>query len=460
MNNSNLNNANSDRAEPTKPVKINREQSYYQAEKDILSFLAESKEVSWAVQMVLLKILEVTNFPAGAIRLIRGDDYSFRINDELKDAFLYNKINSFSDKGFYVKVMQTNRVCRCILEVRSALPGSGIHKSPLGSIYTGCLSETRHNSVYTGETEQDKAAYCCQCLTANQGLESMAIIPLISGKERIGILYLLSTVPDACTRDFVLSIENLVKPFGYTVKHLQERVAAEQKLILSNKRINALSVKLLQAYELERARVARELHDEVGQALTAVKIDLQLLNNKLTGDDNIIIKDKLEKSISLLNDTVINIRRQIVALRPPPLDEFGLTEILPDMTGDFQQRTGITTKLILKKDGFTNRLPEIVELALYRCLQEALTNITRHSMAGYVYISIQKTAADIIRLTIEDDGIGFNAQSIDKNSGQVGIKGMRERIQLLNGKIRITSSPGKGTKISITVPVKHKGGTQ
>lgn len=227
-------------------------------------------------------------------------------------------------------------------------------------------------------------------------------------------------------------------------------IANEQELKKSHARIEALSSRILSAMEEERARLARELHDELGQALTAVKLDLQLVDEEYAADRG--RKNCLKESIDLVDYTISLVRRQSVSLRPPALDHMGLIPAIEEMIGGFENRTGICADLI--SNGFSERFSRPVEIALYRCIQESLTNIARHARAETVTIRFNKENG-ILDISVTDDGIGFEPEKMEISAEHIGLTGMKERVKLLFGHFEIDSAPGEGTTIMIKIPWKE-----
>ena len=204
--------------------------------------------------------------------------------------------------------------------------------------------------------------------------------------------------------------------------------------------------RVVRAQEDERRRLARELHDETGQALTSILLGLKSLEDL----DDVAA---LGQGVAALRERVVatlqDVRRLAVELRPAALDDFGLEAALERLTAGFAEQTGLKVELESRLQD--DRLPEEVETVLYRIVQEALTNIVKHAQASRVSIVItQKPGA--VGAVIEDDGRGFDPdQSVD---GGIGLIGMRERVALLDGSMTIEAAPGKGTTLVIEVPVR------
>jgi signal transduction histidine kinase len=202
--------------------------------------------------------------------------------------------------------------------------------------------------------------------------------------------------------------------------------------------------RVVSAQELERRRLARELHDETGQALTSILLGLKSLED--AGDD-----DDLAESTSRLRELVVttlqDVRRLAVELRPKALDDFGLVPALERLVETFREQTGIEVDLEPRLGD--DRLPPEVETALYRITQEALTNVVKHAHANRVSIVLTRRGGSVSAV-IEDDGRGFAEEQGSENG--LGLLGMRERVALVDGRLSVESSPGAGTTLSIEVP--------
>jgi signal transduction histidine kinase len=228
-----------------------------------------------------------------------------------------------------------------------------------------------------------------------------------------------------------------------------KREGAEYKLQSSYERIRSLSRKVLRAYEEERVRLARELHDELGMALTTMKLNLQLLNKDLSGK-GLVDEERLASMIEFVNDTLTVIRNKAISMRPPSLDDLGLIAVINNMVNELSRHTSI--KAELNTTGTYITFPVEVETALYRCIQETLTNAARHSCAGKVVVKLDFNNDEVL-VRVTDDGIGFDMDSGGVAAGRLGLMGIKERVALLDGDIEINSSLGDGTEIFITIPL-------
>ena len=241
------------------------------------------------------------------------------------------------------------------------------------------------------------------------------------------------------------------KPIMYTAwRDIRERKRAEEALRESEDRLRALAACLQAVREKERARVAREIHDELGQALACMKIDLWEIKQDSSSDrvDKDAVLLKIEGLLRFIDATVDTVRRIASDLRPAILDDLGLVPAIEWQLSDFQRRTGMICEfrkprsLVIDKD---------CSGVLFRVFQESLTNIVRHSEAKKVEITLRKTKAELV-LAIRDNGKGIPESEVS-NRASLGILGMRERVLPFDGHIQISGKPGKGTRVTVRIPL-------
>ncbi|HEY6502930.1 MAG TPA: PAS domain S-box protein [Chitinophagaceae bacterium] len=226
-----------------------------------------------------------------------------------------------------------------------------------------------------------------------------------------------------------------------------ERHAAEEKLKESYDSIRKLTEHLQQVREEERTHIAREIHDELGQQLTVLKMDIAWLNKKIeTGDQQ--VKEKIKDLFSMIDTTVKTVRRIAAELRPSLLDDLGLIPAMEWHLEEFEKRSGIRTGF--SKPQTNHQLSDDVKIGLFRIFQESLTNVARHSKAREVNVSLEENDKKVI-LTIADDGLGFSQENESKRT--LGILGMKERTLMLGGEYTITGIRGKGTTVFVSVPL-------
>ncbi len=243
-----------------------------------------------------------------------------------------------------------------------------------------------------------------------------------------------------------------IKMFG-TGQDITERRQAEELLKSSNEKLRALSASIRSAREEEGTRIAREIHDELGSALTSLKWEMEWLDKIFMEAENQPQSQALREKIASmmkLTDTVINTVRRIASeLRPSILDDLGLAEAIEWQAQQFQAQTGIVCRCDCSLEGVD--LHQDKATSVFRIFQEALTNVLRHAQATQVDIAIKKEGGELI-LTISDNGRGITE---DEKSGQhsLGLLGMRERAYLIGGKINISGIEGHGTSIVVRVPI-------
>jgi signal transduction histidine kinase len=201
----------------------------------------------------------------------------------------------------------------------------------------------------------------------------------------------------------------------------------------------------VEAQELERARLARELHDETGQALTSILLGLKPLEQMADSDE---ARAAVASVRALVASTLQDVRRLAVELRPSALDDFGLVPAVERLTDTFREQSGL--RVDLEAQLGEERLPSEAETTLYRVIQEGLTNIVKHANAGRVSILLQRKSGGVVAV-VEDDGSGFDPASTRDDA--LGLAGMRERVALAGGRLQIESASGSGTTLVAEVPV-------
>ena len=211
-----------------------------------------------------------------------------------------------------------------------------------------------------------------------------------------------------------------------------------------------LSARVLEAREEEKTLIARELHDELGQLLTALKMDLAWMRERLPSARSELTA-KAQQMNAMLDQTVASVRRISANLRPLMLDDLGLADAAQWLVEDFGRRSGIECRLDIDSSTELETLERPAATAVYRALQESLTNIARHSGAKRARVALSLKDGQL-ELDIEDDGRGITADEATK-SRSLGLKGMRERISYLGGSLAVEGTPGQGTRVRIRLPV-------
>jgi two-component system sensor histidine kinase UhpB len=231
-------------------------------------------------------------------------------------------------------------------------------------------------------------------------------------------------------------------------RDITDRKQAEEKLSKSSKLLRELATHIQTVREEERTMIAREIHDELGQVLTVMKIQLSLLGNKLN-PEQIALKEKIEILTKLIDQSVESVQKISAKLRPTILDELGLNAAIEWQTEEFEKLTNIKCSLLLPKDDL--KLTSNKSTAIFRIFQEALTNIARHSEADKVTISLI-TNQNNLNLEITDNGKGISTEQI-KDLKSLGIHGMEERALIFGGQVTLDGFSGKGTKVKVEIPI-------
>jgi signal transduction histidine kinase len=302
-------------------------------------------------------------------------------------------------------------------------------------------------------------------------LEMVTIHGEALGKVLFGALKPEESVRVVKAAEF--SVESL-SPFEMTYRAFQE----------ANVKLRLLSEHLQSVREEERTQIARDIHDELGQALTCLKMDVSWLSSKLSTDHFVPLSppaqsqntarrsrskqrngsksktqesllDKTKTMLKFIDGTIQTVRRLSTGLRPPVLDDLGLSAAIEWQAQEFKARTGIRCKLTLPSNDIT--LDQKRTTAIFRIFQETLTNVARHSNATQVGISLSKESGKV-SLNVKDNGKGITETEIS-NTMSLGLVGMKERALLLGGEVYITGVHRKGTTVTVRIPIAEVGGT-
>ena len=236
------------------------------------------------------------------------------------------------------------------------------------------------------------------------------------------------------------------KQYYVIARDITELVQAEQ-------RMRELTRQLITAQESERKHIAQELHDELGQALTAISLDLGRIEQALPPDTGPSLKKMVKEARTLTDEVDERVSELALELRPSLLDDLGLAPTLEWYVDQYSQRLGVAVAMEIK--GLEKRLPPEMETGLYRIIQEALTNVARHAQAHSISLHLERSSG-MVTVNIADDGRGFDfekAQGSAGSTGGVGLLGMKERASALGGRFEVHSKPGQGTRIHVEIPL-------
>jgi signal transduction histidine kinase len=234
--------------------------------------------------------------------------------------------------------------------------------------------------------------------------------------------------------------------FLYILKIERQNKRRYEQIVEARVELERLSARLVAAQEEERRSISRELHDEIGQTLSAVLVDAANLANRIPAEDA-VARRYLESIRTHADASVNSIRNIALLLRPSMLDDLGLIPALEWQAREVSRRSGIKVKVT--DENVPESLPDAVRTCVYRIVQEALHNIASHSGAKNANITVRHEQDSIV-LSVEDDGAGFDP----KRTRGLGLVGMEERVKQLGGRMDMQSSPGKGTRLRVTLPLK------
>jgi PAS domain S-box-containing protein len=234
-------------------------------------------------------------------------------------------------------------------------------------------------------------------------------------------------------------------------QEIAERSMIEEKLKGSQERLRHLGTHLRKVREQERASLSRELHDELGQVLAGIKMDVAWIGRK-TPKEHTVIVERAHAVLTLIDHAIVSVQRISMALRPPALDDFGLQEALELAAEEFGKRTKVVWEILSKPQKIL--LKKEIATEAFRIFQEALTNIGRHALAQKVTVSLHH-AGNRFSMEVRDDGRGITEKEM-RDPKSIGLTGMRERAYAMGGTLTITGSPGKGTTITVSVPLKER----
>jgi signal transduction histidine kinase len=233
---------------------------------------------------------------------------------------------------------------------------------------------------------------------------------------------------------------------------ITERKKAETELTNSRQQLRNLSEHLQSVREEERTHIAREIHDELGQVLTSLKIDVSMVAGKLPADNKFLL-EKTELMMKRIDETIQTVKKICSELRPTILDHFGLQAAIEWQAEDFQKRTGIKCEVSFHPEDIVP--DKNISIVIFRIFQEALTNIMRHAGATEVKASL-KAEDSMVTLEVKDNGKGITEKEIARPSS-FGLLGIRERVNFLGGGVTISGIRNRGTTIEVNLPFRRKG---
>jgi signal transduction histidine kinase len=367
-----------------------------------------------------------------------GDTETFFAGLTRSETDLLNALNQIAHKEIFANMSEARASFRDHFQIlRELASWSSVKRKRDGADFTaGPLSRLRStgNRILRDLAEANQNARREQAMVSLAGGE--AII------RRIFVLLAAGLILALCVAGLNLT---------YARELSQESLSKVQEIARANSEMQQLSARLLSVQEEERRRLSRDLHDGIGQLLTAVRIEISRLGHEagvpLAPQD----RERLRRARALAEEAVRNTRDIALLLRPSHLDDLGLEAALHWQAEDFSRRTGISCHF--SAEGLQENLPEAWKTCVYRIVQEALHNCEKHAAPTQVHVHVSEES-ERITLEVQDDGVGFelNAQGAPLSAVGLGLLGMRERAAMLGGALRINSAPGRGVLLRVDLP--------
>jgi len=308
-----------------------------------------------------------------------------------------------------------------------------------------CMQERK--SVVLSDISVEKAKTPFERWLARRGFRSLIAVPVALGDQVLGVIFAAAVQPDAFSRDDLTFLQTVSDHVGVALANARLLQELREK-----ERVRGLLLnKVVTAQEEERKRISQELHDQIGQLLTALLIQLQLLERDLSEP---LLKDRVKVLKQLAEEISIHLHHIAWELRPPALDELGLLAALERVTEEWSKRFNIPCEFEVN-GALNGKVEPEVAIGVFRIVQESLTNIAKHAKATHARVAVWQENGELV-VTVEDNGVGFRVKDVmhhpDENK-RLGLLGMMERAAMLSGKLDIESKPGKGTKVHLRIPL-------
>ena len=267
-------------------------------------------------------------------------------------------------------------------------------------------------------------------------------VPICQGETVVGVLDIHSQEESAFDESDILIMETLADQIAVAV----ERAQLYEAQLESSKKLRKFALYEQKAREEERKLITREIHDEIGQYLTVLKLNLEGSSH---GNE-----EQLFKAQELVDQLITRVKNLALILRPSLLDDLGLVHAIQWLVENYQKQSGLKVKF-QHHDLESSRFPAELEIAAYRIIQEALTNVVRHAETERASVGLLQER-DNLRVQVWDSGIGFELEKTKQDQQTIGLISMQERVALLGGQLIVDSSPGEGTQVLAILPIKKK----
>jgi two-component system sensor histidine kinase UhpB len=293
-------------------------------------------------------------------------------------------------------------------------------------------------AVVSNDLQNDQRLFVARAKAEADGIRSIAMLPLLVADDAVGVFALYASEIGFFHEEELKLLTELGADISFAVDHIEK----EQKIAESRESLRLLSRKVRETQEVERARIARELHDSIGQSLTAIK--LRLAGAAMGGGAD---ADTLEKTLEIISSSIEEVRGMAMDMHPPQLEYLGLKAALQWQMERQVPADGPKVELNIDE---LPALDPMLQITCFRLVQEAVNNTLKHSDADKIALMIRAEAKKLY-LRVLDDGRGFDPAHA-KFSG-LGMLGMRERVELAGGTLRVRSAPGEGTELNVELPL-------
>ncbi len=393
---------------------LQQESAFVQLHKDIAVASNETRNVTETFQYCLRRICNHAGWPVGHLYLVDKSAESPLVSSTIWHLDNLSQFETF----------------RAISEATAFDPGIGLPGRVLVSGKPAWIIDVTQDPNFPRAK-----------LSHNLGVKAGFAFPILIREEVVGIMEFFSEEA-AEPKDELLEI---MAHIGAQLGRVIERQRAEQEDRLSRQQLLNLYHRLEMVREEERTRIAREIHDELAQVLTALKLEISLLQKKLRGQAPALQKNA-ETILGLVDQTIPTVKQLIQDLRPPILDDLGLEETISWQGKEFERRTGIQCDLDLNL--MNPEIDRARSTTMFRIFQETLNNVARHAQARHVKVNLEDES-NRLTLRVEDDGIGIDSKHL--NGKSLGILGMRERARVWGGQVDFQSESQKGTTVVVQI---------
>ena len=394
---------------------LTRESTYVQLHKDIAIASNETRALKDTLKVCLEKVCIQAGWPVGHAYLLQDQDSKILV----------------STKSWYLEDPKSFKVFQKISELTPFISGSGLPGRVLESGQPEWVIDVTKDSNFPRSK-----------MAANIGVKAGFAFPLLIGPSVVGVMEFFSSNPAQPDTDMM----EVMAEVGIQLGRAVERKWAEEDIQSSHEQLRKLYQRFEMIREEERTRIAREVHDELAQTLTTLKLELSLLDKKMVGENTLLHKD-IQMMLELINNTIHTVKKIGMELRPPILDDLGIYEAITWQGREFEKRTGIHFDFDVCFENIELDIER--STTIFRIFQETLTNIVRHSKAKNIYASIREENSTVT-LEIKDDGVGIKSEQIS-NIRSLGLRGMRERALVWGGNVDITGVHKQGTTVIINI---------